>query len=131
MPKMTQDVIPPPITRPLQISFLSSFLLPFPESNILSAKLGVKLNFDVIATKVSILSKNKNKSGEKIRNRNKLKKRIQKYYRNIQNYVKELRNKTALYLCRNYERIIIPEFKTQNMISGRNNNKSGMKKLVN
>jgi putative transposase len=29
---------------------------------------------------------------------------------------KELHNKSALFLCKNYERIIIPEFKTQNIV---------------
>jgi hypothetical protein len=48
----------------------------------------------------SILSNNKNKI----------------CYEKIKNLVKDLRNKTALYLCKNYNNIIIPEFKSQQML---------------
>jgi len=44
----------------------------------------------------------------------------------IRNKVKELHNQTALYLCRNYKRIMVPEFKTQPMIS----DKIAMKKKI-
>jgi len=53
---------------------------------------------------------------EKLRNRTQLKKRIRKCYERIQNKVKELHNKCALYLCKNYKNVLIPIFETQNMV---------------
>ena len=47
-----------------------------------------------------ILSQNKNIRGEKLRNKNKMKKKINKYYDNIKNKVKDLHNKEALFLCK-------------------------------
>ncbi len=65
----------------------------------------------------SILKKDKNRKGNKIRNKNKIKKTIQKLNNKIKNYVNEIHKKTAKYLCLNYENILIPEFRTQNIIS--------------
>jgi transposase len=64
----------------------------------------------------SILNSKKNRRGEKLKNRNIIAKKILKLYKNIKNYVKELHNKTALFLCKNYERIMIPIFETKSMI---------------
>jgi putative transposase len=77
--------------------------------------------------------KNKtNKKGEIIRNRNikNLRTKINKCYRKIQNIRKELHNKTALYLCKNYERILIPEFRTQNMVRNGENIKKKGKEII-
>jgi IS605 OrfB family transposase len=52
----------------------------------------------------------------KIRNKNKIKKRIKKLFKKIKNITKEFHNKLALYLCRNYKNILLPEFKTHSMI---------------
>ena len=60
------------------------------------------------------LSKTTNK-----RERERLKKAIRRKYKRIKGIVKELHNKTALYLCKNYERILIPKFETQKMISNK------------
>jgi hypothetical protein len=68
----------------------------------------------------SILNKNLNKDNNKIKNKKSLKKRINKHFANIKNYVKELHNKVALFLVKNYDKILIPEFKTQQMISNEN-----------
>lgn len=65
----------------------------------------------------SALKRNKNKQGNKLKNRKKVKMKILDTYRHIKNLVKELHNQTALYLCKNYERIIIPVFETQQMVS--------------
>jgi len=68
----------------------------------------------------SILSRgknNKNDNNRTIKNKKKLKTRIDHHYDNIHNYVKEFHNKVALYLVRNYNTILIPEFGTQQMIS--------------
>lgn len=80
----------------------------------------------IISTKLSeiskiqkVLAKKKNRNGEKIRNRSKLKNKIQKTYEYIKNIVKELHNKTALYLVKKYKKIMIPEFKTQGMLKKR------------
>ena len=43
--------------------------------------------------------------------------RIKNCYNKIKNLVKELHNQTALYLCKNYDAILIPSFGTQRMIS--------------
>jgi transposase len=69
----------------------------------------------------SILSKGLNKDGKKINNKDTIRKKIQHHFNKIKNLVKELHNKVALYLVKNYDIILIPEFSTKNMIS--NNDK--------
>lgn len=64
------------------------------------------------------LSNNKNQHGEILRNKKQLVNKLRKKYKKIKNFVKELHNKTSLYLCNNYDRIIIPEFKTKQMVKG-------------
>ena len=63
-----------------------------------------------------IKAKNINKTGKKIKNKRAISNKIQRLYKNIKNIVKELRNKTVNYLCKTYERILIPEFAIKNMI---------------
>jgi hypothetical protein len=53
---------------------------------------------------------------KKIKNKKRLITKLRKYYKNIKNLVKELHNKTALYLVKNYDKILIPKFETQNMV---------------
>ena len=53
---------------------------------------------------------------KKIRNYKKLKLKLNIYYRKIKNTVKELHNKTALYLVKNYNRILLPSFNTSEMV---------------
>ena len=65
----------------------------------------------------SILNKNKNKNNKSIKNKKTLKQKILKLYNKIKGYVNEIHKKTALYLCKNYENIILPTFETKNMIS--------------
>ena len=64
-----------------------------------------------------ILNKNKNAKGKKLRNRKKIRLKIRKNYRKIHNIVSELHHQTALFLCKNYKRILIPKFETQQMVS--------------
>jgi transposase len=64
-----------------------------------------------------ILDKNKNKNGEKINNKKKIKTKIRKLYLKIRGYVNEIHKKSAKYLCENYSHILLPEFKTKPMIS--------------
>ena len=75
------------------------------------------------------LSKNVNKNNKKLRNRKSLKLKIRKCYKKIKNIVKELHNQTALYLCKNYKRIIIPPFETQQMV--KNEKKKKIKENLN
>ena len=65
-----------------------------------------------------ILKQNKNKTKGKtaIKNKKRLKRRIQKLYDKIKNITKEMHNKLALYLCRNYKQILLPEFKVKKMV---------------
>jgi putative transposase len=70
-----------------------------------------------IQGKIKRLQSVLSKYGNEIKNKKKIQKQILSYYNNIRNYVKEFHNKTALYLARNYDTIIIPVFETQNMIS--------------
>jgi putative transposase len=58
----------------------------------------------------------KNKNNKKLKNKKRLVTKLRTYYKNIKNLVKELHNKTALYLVRNYNKILIPKFETQNMV---------------
>jgi transposase len=75
------------------------------------------------------LSNKKNVKKNKLRNRKSLKLKIRKCYKKIRNIVKELHNQTALYLCRNYKRIIIPPFETQNMVSNKKGFKTKLKEI--
>lgn len=62
-----------------------------------------------------VLKKKKNKNGKRI-NKKKIIIRINKLYTKIKGIVNELHKKTALFLCRNYETILIPKFETKNML---------------
>ena len=69
----------------------------------------------------SILKKGVNRKNKKLRNKNYIKRKISKTYEKIKNIVKELHNKTALFLCKNFEQIIIPPFETQKMVADKRN----------
>lgn len=64
-----------------------------------------------------VLEKKINRGGYKLNNRSSIRKRIRKKYLKIENIVKELHNKSALFLCKTFERILIPKFETKKMIS--------------
>lgn len=66
-----------------------------------------------------ILKKRKNKKGERMSNAGykKMKREINMTYERIKNMRDELHHKAALYLCRNYDIILISEFRIQPMIS--------------
>jgi transposase len=66
-----------------------------------------------------ILANGLNKNGDKIRNQNQIKNKISKNYKKIKNIIKELHNQTAYYLCNNYDKILLPKFETQKMISNK------------
>jgi transposase len=63
-----------------------------------------------------ILKQNKNKKNNNIKNKKRIKKRIQNLYNKIKNITKEMHNKLALYLCKNYKQILLPEFKVSKMV---------------
>lgn len=73
------------------------------------------------------LSRRKNKKNKFLKNRKTIINHIKKFYRKIKNCVTELHNKTAIYLCRKFNTILLPEFKTQNMIK---NNKKSRNKII-
>lgn len=93
-------------------------------------KIGEDMRNPILAVQQKIrkqqqsLDLNKNKNGKKIRNKRKLRQKINKNYKKIKNWTKELHNKTALFLCKNYKEILIPEFKTQNMIMNKEEKKN-------
>ena len=57
-----------------------------------------------------------NKRKKKLRNKKKMKQKLNACYRDIKNKVKELHNQACNFLCKTYDTIIIPEFKTQGMV---------------
>lgn len=72
---------------------------------------------DKISKYQKILNKTKlNKSGNKLRNKKHIKKKIRKLYEKSKNIVKELHNQSANYICKNYNKILIPKFETQKII---------------
>lgn len=81
-----------------------------------------------------------NKQGKKInniklrnnsvlRNKKHIKTKIRRCYKKIKNVVKELHNKTSLYFVKNYDKILLPKFETQNMIRNKIFNKEYFNKL--
>ena len=76
-----------------------------------------------------ILARRKNRKGHKIKNRRSLQIKIQGIYNKIKNIVKELHNKTALFLCKRYERVMLPKFETQKMVMKRKYTKTYYNKI--
>jgi len=64
----------------------------------------------------AIRTKKNKKTGDKIKRIKNLKTKIDKLWNKTKNIIKEIHNKSALFLCKNYEKILIPEFQTQNML---------------
>lgn len=76
-----------------------------------------------------IIRKNKNKNGNKIKNKKSLKLKRERLYKNTKNFVKELHRKTALFLCKNFKRVIYPEFRTQKMLMNKKYTKTYYNKI--
>jgi putative transposase len=74
------------------------------------------LKYESKIRKLQKLISKKSLSKRKIRNYKRLKLKLNIYYKKIKNTVKELHNKTALYLVRNYNRILLPSFEKSNMM---------------
>ena len=74
---------------------------------------------DKIAYLQRVLKNGKNKDGFPLRKKGlaKIQRKIELAYERLKNIRNELHNKTALYLCRNYDTILLPAFETQQMIS--------------
>jgi transposase len=70
-----------------------------------------------------ILSQNKNKENKKLKHKYNIRKKLKHCYLRIKNVVKDLHCQTANILTNKFKRILIPVFKTQNMLSSKNNNK--------
>lgn len=87
-------------------------------------QLGINMRYEILGEQAKIkkfqklLDKKINRRGKQMSKQNlkKIQKKINKCYSKIRNITKELHNKIAYFLCTNYDRILIPEFKTQNMV---------------
>lgn len=73
------------------------------------------------------LGTKKNKKGKRIKHKKKIRKKLNKLYDKTKNVVKDLHNKSALFLCKKYDRILIPKFETQKMTS--NDRKSAKERV--
>ncbi len=82
----------------------------------------------LVQTTVNGKKVNKKNKNDKPINRKNVRKRIQHLYKKIKGIVNELHKKTALFLCKNFNVILIPEFGTKQMIS--NGNKNELKSLI-
>jgi putative transposase len=88
-------------------------------------KIGENIKTDILKSETQIrkveriIKRNKNKNGNKIKNKKNLRKKRRKIYEKITNRVKDLHNKTALFLCKKYKKILIPEFSTSKMIKNK------------
>ena len=65
-----------------------------------------------------ILESKMNLNNQKIKNHKKITNIIRNLYLKIKNITKEMHNKLSLYLCNNYKRILLPEFKVSKMVHG-------------
>ena len=74
-------------------------------------------------------SKEKLKKEKKKRNRN-YNRAIEKHNKKIKNIVNELHCKTCLYLCRNYERIMVSDFSSRKVNSKKKKLDKGSKKVL-
>ena len=71
---------------------------------------------DKISRYQKILKRNTNKKNTKLRNKKQIIRKINKLYKKSKNIVKELHNQSANYLCKSYDKILIPKFETQKMV---------------
>lgn len=79
----------------------------------------------------SDLLKKKNKQGKKLKNKKKLKQKIDRYYKKLKNLRNECHNKTSNYLCKNYKKIILPDFSSKDIIRKNHNTKIKISKNIN
>jgi len=80
-----------------------------------------------IAKLQRILKRGYNNHGKKIRNKKSIIRRINMIYERMKNLRDELHHKIALFLCENYDTILIPNFETQRMLSSDLNYRKGQK----
>jgi transposase len=65
-----------------------------------------------------------NRRKTKLRNVKKLTRKIQRKYNKIKNIVNELHHQSANYLCKNFERILLPNFGTKKMVCNKEERKT-------
>ena len=70
------------------------------------------------------------KGKKRIKRRNNYKKAKLRKFKKIRGLVTELHCKTALYLCENYKRIIIPNFSSKKVVSNQGNLNDESKKII-
>ena len=76
-----------------------------------------------------ILDRKKNKDDTRLKNRHSLKLRRQRKYEEVKHFVKEMHNKTALFLVTHFDRVMIPKFETRGMLRNRKYDKAFYNKL--
>ena len=100
-------------------------------------KIGIEMRKPILNLRNKIskyqraMKKKINKNKTKLKNKLKIKRKIQKKYNKIKNIVKELHNQTALYLCKNYDKILLPEFGTSKMVCNKEERTKKIKENVN
>ena len=67
----------------------------------------------------SILAGGINRKKKKLKRRKLLRKRMYKLEKRMSNIIDDIHKKSSLFLCKNYEKVLIPEFHTQDMVSMR------------
>lgn len=96
---------------------------------------GIRVPLLKLRNKISryqkVLDKNINRKNNKLKNRKQLRKKIRKLYKKTKCIVKELHNQSANYLCKNYDKILIPKFETQKMISSKKKFKEYKMEFIN
>ena len=75
------------------------------------------------------LNNKKLRNNSILKNKKHIKTKIRRCYKKIKNIVKELHNKAALYLVKNYDKILLPKFETQPMVRNKKYNKDYFDKL--
>jgi transposase len=94
-------------------------------SKEMQGKLGDEMRVKIIGWQKMIkkyqsaIDKKKNRKDKKLKNKKALKNKIRKLYLKIKGYVNEIHKKSAKFLCENYENILLPEFKTQEILSNK------------
>jgi len=88
-------------------------------------------NRDKIRRYQKILSRSQNKCNYKLRNRKRIITKIKHIYKNSKNVIKELHSQSANYICKNYDKILIPKFDTQKMITHKKQFKDYKKEFIN
>jgi putative transposase len=78
-----------------------------------------------------ILKRGINRHGKVLKNRRHIKDKIKNARKRIKGYVNEVHKKAALYLCKNFEIILLPKFNTRQMVSKNRSLSRDVKRVLN